>query len=120
MPTTGGSTIYAPRVGLYNPTVAHDFTFGDVIRKARKAKRWSQSRLGEEAKRFPLRADDVKINKSTVSKVETDPYTSEFGTVWRLLAALGLTFADAERRIESPFDVPQEPTTTGKKRRVGV
>lgn len=75
------------------------FTVGDVIRKARDERRWNQTRLGAEAARFPLGDQTKPIDKGTVSKVERDPYGSKFGTVWRLLAALNLTLADAERAI---------------------
>lgn len=75
------------------------FTVGDVIRKARDERRWNQQRLGAETARFPLGDQRKPIDKGTVSKVERDPYGSKFGTVWRLLAALNLTLADAERAI---------------------
>jgi len=80
-----------------------DFTIGDVIRKSRMARRWSQTKLGEEAIHFQIGGGTKPINKSTVSKVEHEPFTSELGTVWRLLAALNLTFADVEKRIGAPF-----------------
>lgn len=80
-----------------------EFTIGDVIRKARKGRKWNQQRLGKEAGKYLLHPGQKKIDKTTVSKVETDPYTSEFGTVWRLAAAVGLTLAAIERRVESPF-----------------
>ena len=87
-----------------------EFSIGDVIRKAREARRWNQTRLGQEAARFLIRESDAAIDKSTVSKVERDPYTSELGTVWRLLAAVGLTFADVESRVSSPVKaLPDEP-----------
>jgi len=79
------------------------FSVGDVIRKARKAKHWNQARLGKEAARFVLHHDQGPINVSTVVDVEADPYVRKVGTVWRLLAALGLTWADVEREIPSPF-----------------
>lgn len=86
----------------YNQMVP-GWTIGDVIRKERDARGWSQTRLGEEAEQIVLGGSPpTRINKSTVSKVENDPYTSELGTVWRLLAALDLTFTDVERRIGSP------------------
>ncbi len=93
---------YTASVGLYNWPVSA-FTIGDVIRKARVAKRWSQTKLGTVAASYQLGEGTLPINKSTVSKVEKDPYTSEFGTVWRLLAALNLTFGDVERQIGKPF-----------------
>jgi transcriptional regulator with XRE-family HTH domain len=70
-----------------------------VIRKARTERRWNQTRLGQEATQFPLRDQAKKIDKGTVSKVERDPYGSKFGTVWRLLAALDITLAEAELKI---------------------
>jgi transcriptional regulator with XRE-family HTH domain len=79
------------------------FTVGDVIRAARREKRWNQQRLGAEAGKIRIDATDEKIDKSTVSKVERSPYSSRLSTVWRLLAALGLTFEDAEKRVGSPF-----------------
>jgi transcriptional regulator with XRE-family HTH domain len=94
---------YGAGPGLYNWRVPSDFTIGDVIRKARLARRWSQTRLGIEAAHFQLGHGDTPINKSTVSKVEHEPYTSELGTVWRLLTALNLTFAEVEKRVGTPF-----------------
>lgn len=76
-----------------------EFTLGDVIRKQRTRRKWNQERLGIEAVKCPLGDDRKAINKSTVSKIENDPYGSKFGTVWRLLAALDLTLSEAERRI---------------------
>ena len=93
---------YTASEGLYNLQVS-DFTIGDVIRKSRTARRWSQTKLGKEAASFQIGTGTKPINKSTVSKVEREPYTSELGTVWRLLAALNLTFADIEHRIGMPF-----------------
>lgn len=98
-PDVSGS--YTTAQPVYNSFVG-EFTVGDVIRKARDRKRWSQTRLGAEAAHFQFGTDTAPINKSTVSKVERDPYSSEFGTVWRLLAALDLTFAEVEKRIGAP------------------
>lgn len=78
-----------------------------MIRKARKLRHWNQERLGLEAKKFTFDGAAPAIDKSTVSKIENDPFSSEFGTVWRLVAALGLTLADVERRIASPFAADQ-------------
>lgn len=102
---------------VYKADVPTEFTLGDVIRKARVARRWSQGKLGEEATKFPLRADDIRINKNTVSKVEREPYSSELGTVWRLIAALGLTFAEIEKRVDPPF--VERPTVVAGKRKRG-
>lgn len=97
---------------LYNEPVTR-LSVGDVIRKARDDRGWSQTRLGQEAERFQLQRASP-INPNTISKIERDPYTSEFGTVWRLLAALGLTLADAERQIGSPF-LKQETATPSER-----
>jgi transcriptional regulator with XRE-family HTH domain len=102
MITTSGRGLYRTESGTYKPQMPHDFTIGDVVRKERQKRKWNQERLGKEAERFALRDGDRPINKSTVSKVEKNPYSSELGTVWRLLAALGLTFSDVERRLGSP------------------
>jgi transcriptional regulator with XRE-family HTH domain len=96
--TCADTTIYGGGERLYTEAV-RGFTVGDVIRKARADRRWKQERLGAEAALFPLGRLTGAINKSTVSKVERDPYGSKFGTVWRLLAALNLTLADAESAI---------------------
>jgi hypothetical protein len=92
--------------GLYNCAVPRNFHIGDFIRVARKVRKWNQEKLGLEAARFPIDKSIGKIDKSTVSKVEKEPFTSELGTVWRLLAALGCSFADAEQQISKPF--PQQ------------
>jgi transcriptional regulator with XRE-family HTH domain len=102
MLTVDSTSSYEASEGRYNWNV-HEFTIGDVIRKARTARRWSQTKLGKEAARFQFGAETTPINKSTVSKVEKDPYSSEFGTVWRLLTALNLKFAEVERRVGHPF-----------------
>jgi hypothetical protein len=94
---------YEPSAVGYKERVQDEFTIGDVIRKARQLRRWNQTRLGQEAAKYAIRRTGGPINKSTVSKVETDPYSSEFGTVWRLIAAVGLTLGDVERRVDAPF-----------------
>jgi len=94
------STVYGHRIRRYTVAVAR-FTIGDVIAKTRKQRRWNQTRLGEETMFYPLPGQVKPIDKGTISKVERDPYGSKFGTVWRLLAALELTLADAEREIGS-------------------
>lgn len=102
----------------YNPSVPHEFTIGDMIRKARRSRRWSQTKLGNEAARFTIDRAQPRINKSTVSKVENAPYSSELGTVWRLMAALGLTFCDVEGQIESPVverGSPREALTPARR-----
>ncbi len=102
MITLGSTSGYEAPEGLYNCRVK-DFTIGDVIRKSRNDRHWSQTKLGEKAALFQIGTDPKPINKSTVSKVEREPYTSELLTVWRLLAALNLTFADVEKQIGMPF-----------------
>ena len=86
-----------------NGSMKRPFHVGDVIERTRKERRWNQVRLGAEAANFKLSPKDGPIDKSTVSKVENDPFSSELGTVWRLLAALDLTFADVEAQTSSPF-----------------
>ena len=117
MVTISGGEVYEEPDGRYKQCVPGHFTIGDVIRKARMARKWNQERLGEEAAHYRLRPADVRVNKATVSKVETDPMTSELGTVWRLLAALDLTFADVEKRVGPPFIRPGEATVPTKRRR---
>jgi transcriptional regulator with XRE-family HTH domain len=102
MITLDSTSSYTATEDRYNWHVS-EFTVGDVIRKSRIARRWSQTKLGEEAAYFQIGAGATPINKSTVSKVEHAPYTSELGTVWRLLAALNLTFTEVEKRIGAPF-----------------
>lgn len=96
--TRADTAIYGVTERRYTEPV-RGFTVGDVIRKARDDRGWKQERLGAEAALYPLGKQAGAINKSTVSKVERDPYGSKFGTVWRLLAALNLTLAEAERAI---------------------
>jgi hypothetical protein len=103
MITIATTSSYGPSEDRYNWTVPHEFTIGDVIRKSRMARRWSQSKLGLQAAHFQIGDGDTPINKSTVSKVEHEPYTSELGTVWRLLTALDLTFTDVEKSVGAPF-----------------
>lgn len=93
---------YGGEEAVYNPLMAK-FGIGDVIRITRKKRRWNQERLGDEAKKFVIHPGQGPINKSTVSKVETDPYTSEFITVWRVAAAAGLTLADLIAEVGTPF-----------------
>lgn len=95
-----------------------DWTIGDVIRKERDARGWNQIKLGQEAGRYVLKRSDKPINKNTVSKVEKQPYSSKLGTVWRLLATLGLTFSEVEQRLsKAPFI---EIDTKQVKRRGGI
>jgi transcriptional regulator with XRE-family HTH domain len=84
--------------------VAADFTVGDLIRKVRKARKWNQAQLGQAATKYPLRGRATRINPNTVSNAERNPYNADFGTIWRLLAALGISLCDMERRVSSPFD----------------
>ena len=83
--------------------MAARFHLGSLIRDEREKRGWSQARLGEEARRFRLAPDEGRINVNTVSKIEGSPFSSEHGTVIRLLAALGLSLADVERETGSPF-----------------
>ena len=103
---------------VYNRHVKGSFTIGDVIRKARTERRWNQERLGKEAELYKLTEHHGPINKSTVSKVERNPFTSELGTVWRLLAALGIALEDVTRHAPPPFIVsskepPRRVTRSG-------
>jgi transcriptional regulator with XRE-family HTH domain len=86
------------------------FHVGDVIERARDQRHWNQEQLGKEAARFPLKGNAGPINKSTVSKIENDPFSSELGTIWRLLAALDLTFSDVERAVGAPFEEESPPS----------
>jgi hypothetical protein len=101
--TISGGSGYDTQKDAYKNGVPQTFGVGDVIRKARKLRKWNQHRLGVEAKKFTITGNQPKINKTTVSKVEREPFSSEFGTVWRLIAAVGLTLADVEERVGSPF-----------------
>jgi transcriptional regulator with XRE-family HTH domain len=94
--------VYGPAPGAYNQSVTGKLHIGHVIRAARLSKKWNQTRLGEEAAKFITKPGQSAIDKSTVSKVETDPLSSELATVWRLIAALELTFADLEEEVGSP------------------
>lgn len=116
---------------MYKCAVAPKFHIGDVIRRAREQKKWNQERLGEEAARYQLDPKETKINKSTVSKVETDPYSSELGTIWRLMSALNLSFTEVEESVgnpliqarEAPDIKPRAPSSserrTAKRKRTG-
>jgi len=102
--------------------VAAGFSFGDVIRKRRKEKHLSQTALGKAAQAIQLGKGKKPINKSTVSKVENDPYSSEFGTILRLLHVLNLSLSELERRADPPFvNKPlgerQGPATKGRQDR---
>lgn len=83
--------------------VAARFHLGHLIRDEREKRGWSQTRLGDEAGKFKLDQHDKPINVNTVSKVEGSPWTSEYGTVIRLLRALGLSFASIEQELGEPF-----------------
>lgn len=96
--------VYARQHYLYKEAVSR-FGLGDVIRNARKKRGWNQETLGEEAEKFTIPGHrERRINKSTVSKVERDPYSSKLSTVWRLLAALDLSFAHIEHDIALPLE----------------
>lgn len=81
------------------PRVTSEFTVGVLIQLARKRQHLNQEELGKRAARFKIRGDEGPINKNTVSNVERNPYSSDFATVCRLLAALGITLAEAEEKI---------------------
>lgn len=81
------------------------FHVGDVIRKARRAKRWNQKKLGEKAAQYRLRDSDTTIDKSTVSAIEKYPFVSGFDYIVRLLATLGVPLAEAFK------DVGEAPVT---------
>lgn len=122
MTSTSVSAIYERAGCGYNSAVPAHFTIGDVIERERTRRKWSQTRLGIEAMKYRLSPNEQvsRINKSTVSKVERDPYTSELITVWRLVAALGLTMCEVEGRMgQTPFhvvDPPLERRPVAKKR----
>lgn len=104
MVTLGSSGIYGAGAIAYNQRMRGGFTIGDVIRKARNQRGWDQTRLGNEAAKFQITGEEGRINKATISKIESaNPYTSELGIVWRVLAALDLSFADVERMTGRPF-----------------
>lgn len=113
--------------GVYNHHVDALFHVGDVIRKARERRRWNQDRLGDEAAHYGPKGErldvpDKRINKSTVSKVETDPFTSEHSTIIRLLAALNLSLSDAEQYLRpssTARDGPSSEPLPGSQRRAG-
>lgn len=110
MLTNVGSGVYGAHYVAYNVRVPERFTIGDVIRKERKKRGWDQQRLGEEAAHFKIVGKETKINKATISKLEgPNPYTSELGVVWRVLATLGISFADVERLTDSPFLAQPQP-----------
>lgn len=115
MITQAVTTIYGREESAYNRTVDATFTIGDAIRKARKKLGWNQERLGEEAARFRLGRSSGPLAINTVSKVENDPYSSEFATVVRLAFAVKLTLADVSRLVEEATTVTAR---TPKKRAV--
>ena len=105
-----GSVVYKADSRAYNLHMPGRFIIGDVIRKARKERGWGQERLGGEALKFQIFGNEQKVNKSTISKIEgANPYTSELGVIWRVLAALNLSFTEVERLTGRPFrDTPVE------------
>ena len=114
-----GTCVYEPSRIAYNDGVRTGFTIGDVIRQARKRRGWNQERLGAETLRFKILGNEKPVNKATISKIEgADPYTSEFGVVWRVLAALDISFTEIEERVGSPFlEQHAAPDKTSARRR---
>lgn len=82
-----------------------DFTIGDLIRKARQRRHLNQEQLGERAAKFPLGERVKAIDPNTVSRAERNPYNADFATIWRLLAALGISLSEAEGAVPNPFVV---------------
>lgn len=107
----GGIGTCRPSKVAYNARVAEKpplIHVGVVIERARERRGWNQEQLGDAARRFAL-GKERRINKSTVSRIERNPYGSDLATVWRLLAALGLSFCDVEKEIGTPFEHPDAP-----------
>ncbi len=64
--------------------------FGEIIKKARKEKGWSQNRFAEEVKRkFPPRG----VSQSTINRIEDPDYQENptEGTKEKLLLTLGIS-----------------------------
>lgn len=126
MESRQGACIYREAGGRYNWRVSYELTIGDVLRKARQKKRWSQTALGKKAIEFPLPGRVVPIGKNTVSKAENEPWSSELGTIWRLLAAVGLTFTDVEKVVhpwgeKTPAQAPPvTPAASARDRLIGT
>ncbi len=99
MLTIGGTCVYRRDALAYKERVSVYFHLGDVIRRAREKRGWNQDTLGVEAGKYLLDPSETKINKATVSKIERSPYSSEIGTVLRLLAALDMTLCDAHEAM---------------------
>lgn len=95
-------SVYAVASGAYNESMPIPMTIGDVIRHARKARGWSQRDLGRAAAQFEIQQTG-DIDPNTVSAVERNPYVSSVETVWRLLAAVGLSWTEVERQAGWPF-----------------
>jgi len=100
------TALHAPVGGLIHGVVSAEFTVGDLIEKRRKQRRWNQTTLGEKAADFPLPGRTGRINPNTVSNAENRPYNADFGTIWRLLATLGVSLSEAERAVPNPFATP--------------
>lgn len=116
MLTRADSGIYEADGIAYKVCMRGRFTIGDVVRKARKERGWDQTRLGAEAAKFQIVGDEGRVNKATISKIESgNPYTSELGVIWRVLAALDLSFAEVERASGSPFK--DRPASEKKRQR---
>jgi transcriptional regulator with XRE-family HTH domain len=124
IPALNDAKLYGAQTYGYKRAVASGFSFGDVIRKARRDRGLSQTALGKEAGNIQIGKSAGPINKSTVSKVENDLYSSEFGTVLRLLAVLNLTLTELERRsdpaplLRKRSGEGQAPASSGRQARV--
>lgn len=66
--------------------------FGNLVRRARKHRGWSQSELAER----------VGTRQATISLIETGNPATRFDTLLALLAALDLELQVAPRRKDSP------------------
>lgn len=65
---------------------------GQVLRRWRKRRRWTQKRLGEEA----------GIRQETVSRVENGSAGTELNTLFRLCAALGIELTVSPKPGRTP------------------
>lgn len=103
MITVGSTVSCGCSLVVYKCAVAPKVHLGHLIRLSREERGWSQEKLGTVAGGFKLTAKDKPINKSTISSLESDPFSSGVDTLWRVMAALGLSFADLEPKLDSPF-----------------
>lgn len=68
---------------------------GNIVRRARKKRGWSQTRLGERA----------GLRQETVSLIETGHPAAKLETILAVLAALDLEFRIAPRAQGDPADI---------------